>query len=154
MARYRGFSADLEWATETFKLDDATLVGENQFDRGGWRAQFGYFLKPKKVEAVARYAEVERLKNATPVAARNSGLGLAKVLNSAGTYQDALEGKMTEMTFGLNWYLSNSAHQHVIFVDYSRMGRQFGGFVSGNSIMGGVPDQKDDRVRAMLQLKF
>ncbi len=154
MARYRGFSADIEWATETFELSDATLVGENQFDRGGWRAQFGYFLKPKKVEVVGRYAEVERLKDATPISARNSGLGLAKVKNASGAFQDALEGKMTEMTVGLNWYLSNSAHQHVIFVDYSRLGREFGGFVSGNSILGGVPDQKDDRVRAMLQLKF
>ena len=153
MARYRGFSADIEWATETFEIEDTTITTEKEFDRSGWRAQFGYFLKPKVVEVVGRYAEMERLKDPTYFGSRNSGLGFARIRNGA-VFTDAVEKKLTELTFGLNYYLSGAAHQHKVFVDYSRMGRTFAGFVSGTTLAGSVPDQKDDRVRAMLQLKF
>ena len=154
LARYKGFSADIEWAAETYELEDAALVGPNEFDRNGWRAQFGYFLKPKLVEAVARYAEHTRLEDPTFLSVRNSGLGFAKVKNSNGVFTDAAEKKLSEITVGLNYYLSGAAHQHKVSVDYSRMNRTFAGFVAGTSLAGSVPDQKDDRVRAMLQLKF
>jgi hypothetical protein len=154
MARHRGFSADLEWAAETYKIEDGFLDGDKKFDRTGWRAQFGYFLEPKVVEVVGRYAENQRLKTPTFFAVRNSGLGFSKIENNDGLFMDAAEKKLTEVTFGVNYYLSNSGHQHKIFVDYSRLGRTFAGFVTGTTLSGSVPDQKDDRVRVMLQLRF
>jgi hypothetical protein len=154
MLRYRGFSTDLEWANENYKLEDSTLVGTNDFDRAGWRAQLGYFVKPRLVEVVGRYAENQRVKDATPIAVRNSGLGFAKVRNANGVMQDAVEKNLREMTFGVNWYLSGAQHQHKFFVDYSRLTREFEGFASGTQIVGAAPDQQDNRVRAMLQFKF
>jgi hypothetical protein len=38
--------------------------------------------------------------------------------------------------------------------DYSRFTRDFSGFVSGTTLSGSVPEQQDDRFRAMVQLKF
>jgi hypothetical protein len=154
LARYRGFSADLEWAQETYEIEDAAVVGDREFDRQGWRAQLGYFVKPKLVEVVGRYADMQRLKNASVSAARNSGLGLARVQNANGTFQEAVEKGLTEMTFGVNYYLSGAAHQHKFFVDYTRLTREFEGFVTAGALGASAPDQKDDRVRAMLQLKF
>jgi hypothetical protein len=154
MARYRGFSADLEWASENFTLEDTTLVGTNEFDRTGWRAQFGYFIQPRVVELVGRYAEHRRVKDADPISVRNSGLGFARIENSAGVMQDAVEKKLREVTFGANWYLSGAAHQHKFFVDVSRLNRDFEGFVSAGQIVGDAPTQGDTRFRAMLQFKF
>jgi hypothetical protein len=152
--RYRGFSSDVEIGTETYKLEDSNVIGDREFDRFGWRAQFGYFLKPRTVEVIGRYAEIERLKDPTVEAVMNSGLGFAKVKNAAGVFQEAVEKKMTETTFGVNWYLSGAAHQHKIFVDFTRLSREFAGFVTAGGLGASAPDQNDSRVRAMLQLKF
>lgn len=154
VSRYRGFSADVEWALETYTLDDGRLVGDREFDRTGWRAQFGYFVKPATIEAVGRYAEIERLANPTYSAVQNSGLGFAAVDDGAGGFVDAAEKKLRETTFGFNYYLAGAGHQHKIAVDYSHLTREFAGFVVGATLAGSVPEQKDDRVRAMLQLRF
>ena len=154
MTRYKGFSIDAEWAQEQYDMKDSTVVGDSKFDRNALRAQFGYFLKPKVVEVVARYAQLTRLDNPTIDATKNSGLGFGKVKNSSGVLQDAMEDGMQEYTFGVNYYLSGAGHQHKIFADYSHLSRSFAGFVSGNTVTGGISDQGDDRVRLMLQMKF
>lgn len=154
MARYRGFSGDLEWATERYTLDDPSIVGPDEFDRQGWRAQLGYFVKPKKLEVVGRYAQMQRLKDPTVEAARNSGLGFAQVKHASGAFQDAVEDTLNELTFGFNIYLSGAGHQHKLFFDYSRLSRSFAGFVTAGALAGSPDDQKDDRFRTMLQFKF
>jgi hypothetical protein len=154
MARYRGFSLDADYGWEQYDMQDSTVVGDKEFDRNGWRAQVGYFVKPKLVEVVGRYAYVTRLADPTIEATKNSGLGFVKVKNSSGVLQDAMEKSLQEYTFGVNYYLSGAAQQHKVFADYSHLTRQFAGFVSGNTVTGGVSDQGDDRVRLMLQMKF
>jgi len=154
MARYRGFSVDADYGWEQYDMQDSTVVGDKKFDRNGWRAQVGYFVKPKLVEVVGRYAYVTRLADPTIEATKNSGLGFVKVKNNSGVLQDAMEKNLQEYTFGVNYYLSGAAHQHKVFADYSHLTRQFAGFVSGNAVTGGVSDQGDDRVRLMLQIKF
>jgi hypothetical protein len=151
--RYRGFSSDFEFAREHYSLQDATLVGPHEFDRQGWRVQAGYFLVPKFVQVVGRYAENDRLLNPTVASVRNSGLGFARVRNAAGEFQEAAEKKIDEVTGGLNFYLSRN-HQHKLFFDYSRLTRQFAGYVTQGELNGSVPDQKDSRFRAMIQMKF
>lgn len=154
MARYRGFSADVEWSQETYDLNDNTVVGDKSFDRDGYRVQLGYFVKPKVVELVGRYSQLNRLKDPTIEAVKNSGLGFAKIKNSSGVMQDAMEKSIKEITFGVNYYLSGAGQQHKFFVDYSRLTRTFAGFVSGNTVGASVDDQADNRLRAMLQIKF
>jgi hypothetical protein len=110
-------------------------------------------VKPKVVELVGRYSQLNRLKDPTVEAVKNSGLGFAKIKNGS-VYTDAVEKSIKEITFGLNYYLSNAAQQHKFFVDYSRLTRSFAGFVSGSTIGASVDDQADNRLRAMLQIKF
>jgi hypothetical protein len=153
MARYRGFSADIEWSQEQYEIKDSTVVGDKKFDRDGYRAQLGFFVKPKVVELVARYSVLNRLKDPTVEAVKNSGLGFAKMQNGS-VFTDAVEKSIKEYTFGFNYYLSGAAQQHKVFVDYSHLTRSFAGFVSGTAIGAGVSDQGDNRVRAMLQIKF
>lgn len=153
MIRYRGFSTDAEFDHESYSIDDATAAATD-FARQGWRIQSGYFIKPRVVEIVGRYAAVQRLKDPTVAQVVASGLGYAKILNSSGVFTNAAEHEIKEMTIGLSWYLSGAASQHKIMVDYSHLVRDFSGFVSGTTLAGTVPDQKDDRVRVMVQLKF
>jgi hypothetical protein len=149
MLRYRGFSADLEYGNESYEMTDPNLVGPSEFDRGGWRAQLGYFVQPATVEVVGRYAEIQRLKDPTVQAVRNTGLGFATIDG-----RPAVEDKIREVTFGVNYYLSGAQHQHKLFFDVSRLNRDFAGFVEGNNLVGGTPTQGDTRFRAMLQFKF
>jgi hypothetical protein len=153
MVRYRGFSTDVEWERETYDITDASAPARD-FDRQGWRIQTGYFVKPGVFEVVGRYAAVQRLMNPTVDKVRASGLGFAKVLNSSGVFQDAAERQLGELTFGVCWYLLRGVHQHKIMADYSRLARDFAGFVSGASLAGSPPEQQDERVRAMVQVRF
>jgi len=147
LARYRGFSGDLEWAAERYDLN-REIAGPTVFERGAWRASFGYFVVPGRLEVVARHAEVERLKDATPAGVLNSGLGFV-ALKEGEAYLDAIEGTLSETTAGVNVYLGGLAHQHKVFVDASRLTRSFVAY------HGFAPDAQEDwRLRSMVQLKF
>jgi hypothetical protein len=149
--RYRGFSADFEWARETYEADNPALT-VSRWNREGWRVQAGYFIKPKRYQLMARYAEIQRLTDPTVAGALDSGLNTASIWNpEAAQFEEALERKIREVTVGFNVYLSRS-HGHKAFVDVSRLIREFaevdepGFFTPAN--------QEDGRVRAMLQLLF
>jgi len=148
MMLYRGFSAEIEYGADSYEMD-RTALSRTEFDRNGWRVQAGWFVVPKKIEIVARYAEIERLEDATPEAVVESGLGFAKVWNPAtGAYQDAMEEKISEITAGLNFYL-HQGHQHKLFFDVSQLTRSF------QEHQGFDPDDQEEyRFRSMLQLKF
>jgi hypothetical protein len=142
----RGFYAALGWEAETYEMHRD--IPANTFDRGGWRADFGYFVVPKRVEVVTRYARVERLKSPTRDAAIASGLGLVLVRDATGGYSSTLEGTLSEKTVGLNFYFGEG-HQHKLFFDLSLLGRSF------EPLNGFDPaDQEDKRFRSMLQVRF
>ena len=61
VARYRGWSVDAEWSTESYDFEDFT----GDFDREGWRVALGWFVVPKKLELRARYAAITRLVDPT-----------------------------------------------------------------------------------------
>lgn len=162
--RYRGFSADFEWAEENYDMGtiretDGDLIGDYDFDRKGLRANLGYFIKKGKIEIVGRYAEIQRLDYKGDIddavdQANVSGLKLATVNGVQG-----LEDKIFEYTIGVNWYI-NEGHQHKFFVDYSQLTREFVDVPevpNGETkvlALGNPGDQEDDRIRAMLQFKF
>ena len=151
--RYRGLSIDAEWAVESFDFDEFS----SDFDREGWRVQAGYFLKPGKYELVARYAEVERLKDPTYREAIDSGLNVAQVLDG-GEYVPAIEATISELTAGANWYI-NEGHRHKLQLDLSKLVRSFaddpGAVIGGEPLpIVAMPDQEDWRVRIMVQLVF
>jgi hypothetical protein len=78
-----------------------------------------------------------------------SGLGFARIWNPAtGSFEETMEGTISEATLGLNLYL-NAGHQHKIFFDVSRLERSF---VEHQGFCPGA--QQDDRLRTMIQLKF
>ncbi len=145
LSRYKGFSADLEWSTETYDLN-RTMTGPTSFDRQGWRAAFGYFIVPTRIELVARVAQMQRLKDPTAAAVTNSGLGLVSV-KVGNAYVNAMEKQLNELTAGVNFYFNK--HQHKLFFDVSRLTREFALY------QGSKPsDQSDSRFRSMVQLKF
>jgi len=153
MNRYRGLSVDAEWGTERFDYD---LYGDD-FERKGWRAQAGVMVVPQKVELVARYAEIERLRPASYRAAIDSGLLVARV-HDGDEFVNALERTISETTVGVNWYI-NQGHRHKLQVDVSRLVREFG--EDPDAVIDGEPapitqiaDQEDWRVRTMIQLVF
>jgi hypothetical protein len=145
--RYRGFSADLEWAVERFDYDRYS----DDFEREGWRVHLGYFVIPAKLEVVTRYAEIERLKNPTRHKAVDSGLDLALVRSPEGDFVEALEERTWEVTAGVALYL-NQWHQHKVILDASRLVREFA--ADPDAGIARAPDQVDHRLRTMVQFKF
>jgi len=153
MNRYRGLSIDAEWAKESFHFDGS----DRDYDRSGWRVQAGYMVKPRKVEVVARYAEIQRLEDPNYSAAIDSGLGVARVFDGED-WLPQIEAKISEITLGANWYI-NEGHRHKLQLDVSRLVREFAGdpdaIVDGlPSPIAALPDQEDHRVRVMVQLVF
>lgn len=153
MMRYRGFSVDAEWATEVFDYD----AEEDDFERGGWRIEVGWFLRPPKIELRARYATIDRLRHPTFDSATVSGLGVAEVADGDG-WAPAIEHSITETSVGLNYFI-NQWHRHKLQFDASRLERSFAG--DPDAMVDGAPnpierapDQVDYRVRAMVQLTF
>ncbi len=148
MMVFKGFSAEIEYGVDSYEMDRPGL-SRGEYDRNGWRVQAGYFVVPKKVEVVARYAQIERLEDPTPEALVETGLGFAQVWNPAtGAYESAMEDTISEITAGLNFYL-DQGHQHKLFFDVSQLTRSFleyNGFEPD--------DQEEIRFRSMLQLKF
>jgi hypothetical protein len=147
LLRHRGLSVDLEWGTETYDLN-RSIPGPTVFNRGGWRAAFGYFLRPGRLEIVARYAEVRRLEDPTAEAVANSGLGFVQVWDGT-TFVEAIERALVETTLGVNVYVGQRKHQHKVFFDVSSLVREFvehQGFTPRH--------QEDCRFRSMVQVKF
>jgi hypothetical protein len=151
--RYRGLSVDAEWGVESFDYKDF----DGDFDRRGWRIQAGYMFRPDKFEVVARYAEIERLRPPTYRAAMDSGLEVAELFDG-DQWVPQLEGKISEITVGFNWYI-NGGHRHKLQIDASRLIREFAD--DPNAAVHGEPapivalaDQEDHRVRVMVQLVF
>jgi hypothetical protein len=151
--RFRGLSADLEWATEVFDYE----LEDDDFERSGWRVETGWFVLPPKVELRARYATVDRLRDPTYASAVASGLGFAEVAEGDG-WAPAIERTITETSIGVNYFI-NQWHRHKLQFDASRLVRTFA--ADPDAIVNGVPnpisqtpDQVDWRVRAMVQLTF
>jgi len=153
MLRYRGFSADLEWATELFNYE----LEDDDFERRGWRAEVGWFVLPPKVELRARYAAIDRLRDPTYRTAVASGLGVAEVADGSG-WAPAIERGIEETSIGVNYFI-NQWHRHKLQFDASRLVRTFA--ADPGAVIDGTPtpvakaaDQVDYRVRAMVQLTF
>ncbi len=154
ISRFRGFSLDAEWAIERF--DGAGF--EDDLERSGWRIQGGYFLKPSKVEIVARYATIERLSDPSYATATASGLGVAMLLNDDGEERIGIEKSISEVSVGLNWFIK-TWHRNKLQLDVSRLTRAFS--ADPNAVVDGIetaisaaPDQVDYRLRVMAQLVF
>jgi hypothetical protein len=151
--RYRGLSIDAEWGVENFDFD----AFDGDFDRQGWRVQAGYMFKPDRFELVARYASIERLRSPSLSRAIDSGLDVALLLDG-DEYLPQLEGKISELTAGFNWYI-NGGHRHKLQFDASRLVREFADdpdavIAGGPAPITALPDQEDYRVRVMIQLVF
>ncbi|PIP13328.1 MAG: hypothetical protein COX49_02370 [bacterium (Candidatus Stahlbacteria) CG23_combo_of_CG06-09_8_20_14_all_40_9] len=141
--RYKGFSLDTDYAYERFEQD---RVGGNTFERLGYRVNGGYFFIPKKWEAVARYAYVERMDDNTKEKSLASGLGLVSV---GGGTDNAIEDNLQEYSVGLNYYIDK--HALKVSADYSYLVREFDA-VPGKTISG--DKQADNRFRIMAQWFF
>jgi len=141
--RYKGFSADAEYAYEKFDQD---RQGGHTWDRFGYRLDLGYFLIPKKFEIVTRYAYIERMKDNNVAKSNASGLGLVGV--NGGT-NNAIEDNLQEYTVGLNYYFYG--HNLKLSVDYSYLTRDLSS-VPGSTVS--VDDQHDNRYRTMTQFYY
>lgn len=151
-ARWRGWSVDFEWGTESY--DDEDL--EDDFDREGWRLSLGWFVVPATWEVRARYAEIQRLKNPTYDKAVRSGLGFPEVWDG-NDWTAAIEAKISEVTIGASVFIPGWRNR--LIVDLSRLTRTFaadpGAVIDGEDApIAKAPDQVDYRVRAMVQLVF
>ena len=152
LARWRGWSADFEWARESFDYEDSPVP----FDRDGWRLSLGWFVVPAKWEIRARYAEIQRLKNPTYSAAVNSGLSTVDVWDGEN-WTTALEAKISEFTVGASVQILGWRNKLVF--DLSRLTREFAAdpdaVIAGESApIAKAHTQVDYRVRVMVQLVF
>jgi hypothetical protein len=152
LARWRGWSVDVEWGTETFDYEEF----EYDFDRDGWRVSFGWFVVPGKWEVRTRYAEIQRLENPTYQKAIDSQLGVPQVWDGED-FTDALEAKISELSLAASVFIPRWRNR--LIFDISRLARSFA--ADPDAVIDGVaspirkaPDQVDHRVRAMVQLVF
>ena len=152
VARYRGWSVDAEWSTESYDFEDFT----GDFDREGWRVALGWFVVPKKLELRARYAAITRLVDPTYDTANMSGLWTVQVADEEA-WTPAIEGEISEVSLGASYRLF--AWRNKVAIDASRLVRSFA--ADPDAIVNGVPtpiarapDQIDYRVRLMVQLVF
>jgi hypothetical protein len=152
MARWRGWSADLEWASESFDF----AAFEGSFDREGWRASLGWFVVPSRLELRARVAEIQRLKSPTYRNAVDSGLGVPEVWDG-DDWSPALEAKISETSVAASLIIPGWRNKLV--VDLSRLVREFAAdpvaVIDGRPApIAKAPDQVDYRIRTMVQLVF
>jgi outer membrane murein-binding lipoprotein Lpp len=141
--RYRGFSLDTEYAHENFKQNRNNGY---EWDRFGYHFNAGYFIVPKKLEVVSRYAYVERVKDNDRTKSLTSGLGLVSV--DGGTF-NAVEDDLMEYSAGINYYFDG--HRLKFSTDYSYLVRELSPAVAG---AGSISDQHDNRIRTMFQLFY
>jgi Phosphate-selective porin O and P len=152
MARWRGWSADFEWAHESFDYENSAVP----FDREGWRVSLGWYVVPERWAIRARYAEIQRMKNPSYQKAVDSGLGIPEVLGGED-WIPALEAKISEITVGASVQILGWRNKLVF--DLSRLTREFAAdpdaVIAGESApIAKAPNQVDYRVRAMVQLVF
>lgn len=152
LARYRGWSLDVEWGTESFDYE----VFADDFDREGYRAAVGWFIVPGRLEVRARYAEITRMVDPTYQKAVDSGLGIPEVWDGED-WTLALESSISEMSAAVSYYLPGWRNK--VGLDVSRLERQFAAdpdaVIEGQSApIARAPDQLDYRVRLMVQLVF
>lgn len=152
LARWRGWSADLEWGTERYDYEDFA----DTFEREGWRASIGWFVVPAKWEVRARYAEIQRLKDPSYRKAVDSGLGVPEVWDG-GDWAPALEAKISEVSVAASVFIPQWRNR--LILDLSRLTRTFaadpGAVIDGEAApIAKAADQVDYRVRAMVQLVF
>jgi uncharacterized protein YdhG (YjbR/CyaY superfamily) len=152
ISRYRSWSFDMEWGTESYDFD----VFDDDFERAGWRAAVGWYVVPRKFEVRARYAEITRLKDPTYRKAVDSGLGIPEVWDG-DIWAPALEATISETSVAVSYNLPGWRNK--VALDVSRLKRQFA--ADPDAVIDGVatsimkaPDQIDWRVRAMVQLVF
>jgi len=151
-ARYRGWSVDAEWGTESY---DFAAFSE-EFDREGWRIAVGWFVAPRKLELRVRRAAITRLKDATFRTANESGLGTVQVADGDG-WAPAIEAMISETSAAVSYVLPGWRNK--VALDVSRLVRSFA--ADSDAILNGIPtpieqapDQIDWRIRAMVQLVF
>ncbi len=142
--RYRGFSADLEFANENFDQLGDLPDNSNDFERLGGRINLGYFLLPDRFEVVFKWAYLERIHDNDKEASLQTGLGLVETCN--GT---AVEKYLQQYTVGLNLYLHGNNQK--IATDYSLLTR---GLEAADPGGPHVPNQQDHRIRIMFQQFF
>jgi len=152
LARYRGWSLDLEWGTESYDYE----VFTDNFDREGYRAALGWFVVPKRLEVRTRYAEVTRMVDPTYQKAFDSGLGIPEVWDGVN-WTPALESSISEISAAVSYFLPGWRNK--VAVDVSRLERKFA--ADPDAVIDGqaapiekAPDQLDYRVRLMVQLVF
>jgi hypothetical protein len=152
MMRYRGWSLDAEWGTESY---DFALFDED-FDRRGWRVAVGWFVVPEKVELRARTATITRLVNPSFQTANQSGLGTVQVWGG-DEWVPAIEGEISEISAAVSYRLPGWRNK--LAVDVSRLVRTFA--ADPDAVINGqprpiprAPDQVDSRLRIMVQLVF
>jgi hypothetical protein len=143
MLRFKGFSLDMEYAYERFEQKRSSGY---KWDRFGYHFNTGYFLIPKKLELISRYAYVERIKDNDRIKSLTSGLGLVSV--NGGT-NNAIEDNLREYSVGINYYIDK--HRMKFSADYSYLVRELSP-VSG--AIGSVSDQHDNRLRTMFQFFY
>jgi hypothetical protein len=151
-ARWRGWSADFEWGTESFDYADFP----SDFDREGWRLSLGWFVVPAKWEIRGRYAEIQRLKSPTYEGAVHSGLLFPEVWDG-DDWTPAIEAKISEVSIGASVHILSWRNKLV--VDLSRLTRTFAAdpdaVINGEAApIAKAPDQVDYRIRLMVQLVF
>lgn len=145
LLRYRGFSADLEYGFENFDQMGDTLETGGEYDRMGGRVNLGYFLMPEFLEAVFKWAYVERIHANNEEASLWTGLGVVETCS--GT---AVEKNLQQYTIGFNLYLYGN-HQKIA-VDYSLLARGLEAADPDNPVK--VENQNDHRARLMFQMIF
>lgn len=152
VARYRGWSVDAEWGTESYDYVDFA----DEFDRQGWRVAVGWYVVPKKLELRVRRAAITRLKSPTFLAANQSGLGTVQVQAGEG-WEPAIEKEISESSAAVSYRLPGWRNK--VALDLSRLVRSFAADL--DAILNGTPtpipkapDQIDYRIRLMVQLVF
>jgi hypothetical protein len=152
IARYRGWSVDAEWGTESYDFADF----DDDFDREGWRVAVGWYAVPRKFELRIRRAEIARLADPTFQTANESGLGAPQVAEGEG-WVPAIEAEISETSVAASYALPGWRNK--LAIDASRLVRTFA--ADPDAIVDGVPtsiarapDQIDYRVRLMVQLVF
>ena len=142
--RYRGFSADLEFATEDFGQLGDTPDSSNDYGRLGGRINLGYFVLPERFEVIFKWAYIERLHDNDADASLQTGLGLVETCNGM-----AVEKNLQQYTVGANFYLHGNNQK--IAADYSLLAR---GLEAADPGGPNVQNQQDHRIRIMFQQFF